>query len=116
MAYVVGNKTDLGEVSGAGFNVSAMTGDGIDRLLAGIYERLPSKDTEVGLLGHLRMVESAKEALGTLDDVTANLHDDPAEVISQKIGIATNHLNALIGTVGTDDVLDAVFGNFCLGK
>ena len=40
----------------------------------------------------------------------------PASVAATHIHEATEALSTLIGTVKTDDILDVVFRNFCVGK
>ena len=40
----------------------------------------------------------------------------PAEIAVTHLQDAAHHLEALIGQVPTESVLDAVFGAFCVGK
>ena len=38
------------------------------------------------------------------------------ELVAAEIRHALDHLGCVVGTVYTDDILDVVFGQFCIGK
>jgi tRNA modification GTPase len=40
----------------------------------------------------------------------------PPELVAVDVMIAADALGAITGTVGAEDVLDAVFRQFCIGK
>ncbi|MBF8247098.1 MAG: tRNA uridine-5-carboxymethylaminomethyl(34) synthesis GTPase MnmE [Rickettsia sp.] len=43
-------------------------------------------------------------------------HQDDLVLISEKIRIAKNHLSGIIGDITTEDILEKIFYNFCIGK
>lgn len=94
--------------------VSAMTGEGMDGLLA-------------DLVGHARSVlpvpgEAALNARqhGLMTDVAdamgrAARRADPL-LAAEELRVARLALDRLVGRTGTEDMLDALFGRFCIGK
>jgi tRNA modification GTPase len=57
-----------------------------------------------------RMVQSLEEA------EKASKNGLSAEFVSVDVRLALNHLGALVGEVVTDDVLEVLFSQFCIGK
>ena len=43
-------------------------------------------------------------------------HDVPLDIISMDIQEAIEALGEITGEVTTDDILDRIFGTFCVGK
>ncbi len=122
---MVATKADLGAESeqlATDATVSAHTGDGLRGLLATIERRiaeqhgLPSADTP-GLTRarHQAAVAAARAEMGAFAEAWA---EDllPAPVAATHVRAAADALGELIGTVQGDDVLDAVFRRFCVGK
>jgi tRNA modification GTPase len=107
-------KSDLSHEPAAGIPVSAVTRAGVDALLARIAELaralLPGEDalalnrrqaTALAEVGR-----ALRDAAGTPDLVLAADHFRGAR----------NALDRLTGRAGVEDMLDALFGRFCLGK
>ncbi len=44
------------------------------------------------------------------------LGQDSPELLAEELGFIVRQLDGLIGRVGVEDVLDAVFSRFCIGK
>ncbi len=121
-AIVVVNKTDLADriperigETPVDFAVSVRTGDGIDALLSELEARV--KDL---LSGHDGLVptrarhrEALAEASEALDRaVSATL----PELAAEDIRLAVRALGRITGRVDIDEMLDAVFRDFCIGK
>ena len=65
----------------------------------------------------LRASDSLKDANNALNRaLKANQHQLGEELVAAEIRQALNELGAVVGTVYTDDILDLVFGRFCIGK
>jgi tRNA modification GTPase len=100
--------------SAAQLHVSARTGEGMDRLIAAIGEEARSllpKDGEVALNRRQRgaLVEAATavgEAGGQPDILIA----------AENLRRARTALDRVTGRAGMEDMLDALFGRFCIGK
>ncbi len=100
--------------------VSAKTGEGVDALLrAARRELLPAAGDIIAEapLTRLRQVEAARradEALGrAADAVRGGL---PAECVAADAREAAQSLAELTGEIAPDEVLDTIFGSFCIGK
>ena len=126
--WVVRNKIDLeesGEVAGitpeakAGtdFEISASRGDGvaelIEALLAFARDYFGSK--EDGLIGRHRQRELLRETVASLQRSVAVVAQGE-ELAAEELRAAVNSLGRLLGRVDVEDVLDAIFREFCVGK
>ena len=112
---VVWSKSDLG-YGAADIQVSTASGLGLDELLAMIEHRLTGSMDEFGLLGHLRQREAVTGTVDLLILALDEMDSAPVEVLAQTLTRASAFLERLTGRIGTEDMLDAVFSSFCLGK
>jgi tRNA modification GTPase len=113
-AILVGAKADLGGVDATvEIAVSAQTGENIDALLRMLIQRsaylLPA-ESEVALNARHRAILA--EALGSLTDAASH---DPL-VAAESLRQVRNALDRITGRAGVEDMLDALFGRFCIGK
>lgn len=121
----VWNKTDIGnkisKVSkdGDDIYISASTGEGLRALEDKIVERVKplvedghlSHVTTKRQLEHLKIVQQhLKKALEAIKS------GYPVDIVSIDIRNALSELDRLLGTNFTDDLLDNIFANFCVGK
>lgn len=116
-AIAVFTKTDRGTRAPSGFiGISAATGAGMDDLLAalsGRAERLGGREPA--------LVTRARQRLG-LERAELHLSNalgvfgDHEELRAEEVRLAIRALDAVIGRVDVEDVLDALFGGFCIGK
>jgi len=116
------NKTDLKkpENQTAGVSISALTGDGIDEMMKLLKEKAfgshtyTEKSAVVSNLRHYNALKKAKESLGlALESVDKKMS---GEFIAADLRNAENQLGEIIGKVTTDDILNNIFSNFCIGK
>jgi tRNA modification GTPase len=125
MRIVVANKSDLApawEADCAGtrvVEVSARTGDGVDRLRAALLQAAtqqePSRDTPaVTNLRHVQLLERALEAVSRAG--TAARLGVPEEFVLADVHDARAPLEEVTGARTPDDVLNAIFQKFCIGK
>jgi tRNA modification GTPase len=99
---------------------SALTGEGIDQLRAGILAELSGDSAgqhEVGFLTNVRhqsLVEQSLASLGAAQQaVTAGM---PHEMIMIDLYGALRPLDAITGETTADDILNLIFSRFCIGK
>jgi len=92
--------------------VSALTGEGVSRLLARVGAELRGRVGDGGLAAHERQVHALAEAMAVLDVPEIN----PAELVAEHVRSAAQALARLMGIVEVDDYLDVVFSRFCIGK
>ena len=99
--------------------VSAATGDGLLDLRTKIAERLDSGSGDSDLIGSTgaRCRDSLGSAIQSLqaarDAAVTRLGD---EIIAIELRSALEDIGTILGTVYTDDILDHIFSNFCIGK
>ena len=117
-ALLVLNKTDLCAAppeAGAAVAVSVKTGDGMDALIARLRDAVAER-TATGAaavptrLRHRLALEDCLAALGRAQGQAV------AELRAEDLRAAAAALGRLTGRVGVDDVLDAIFRDFCIGK
>jgi tRNA modification GTPase len=110
---------DVGDL--ATLTLSAATGDGLPELRALLLSRAfggilgePGEAPLVTRERHTRALRTAcAEVDGFLDAMDGGV---PMEFAATHVRAAIGALEDLIGTVSVDDVLDRVFGDFCVGK
>jgi tRNA modification GTPase len=107
-------KADLG-VAGDGLAVSAATGLGMDALRAALTEAaLRLTDLRGGAaLARPRQIACVRETQAAL---TRALKIGEPELRGEELRIAAAALGRLVGAMGVEEVLDAVFSGFCIGK
>jgi tRNA modification GTPase len=112
-AILIAPKSDLG-CEGPGLAVSVVTGSGIDPLRTAILTRARALLPKPGSLA----LNARHRAI--LRDVHCELCAAAATrdglIIAEHLRQARNRLDALTGRSGVEDMLDALFGAFCIGK
>jgi tRNA modification GTPase len=63
---------------------------------------------------HQDALRRGREA--TLNSITALRDDHGLEIVALELRIATNAIGEVVGKTTTEDLLDAIFSQFCLGK
>ena len=115
-SIVIRAKADLDDSSdlGDGQAVSVVTGLGLPELIDTLIERgrgiLPPVD-RIGF--NRRQKQCALEAASCLDQV-----DTRSELLiaAENLRLARSALDRLVGRDSTEEMLDALFGQFCIGK
>ncbi len=123
---LIWNKIDLPHVALSDFGfeysvpISAKTADGLDALRGTIDQFIwrkgsPGKeDVVITKLRHKQALDQASEFLETL---IAGLKDGvSAEFLSSDMHATLSELGTIIGTNITEDILNAIFSKFCIGK
>jgi tRNA modification GTPase len=93
--------------------VSAVTGEGIDELLRGLAVKA---ETELAGGNSLVARERQREALAAAETALADLSGKPDEVAADLLRSASEAIGRLTGAVDVEEVLDRLFGEFCIGK
>ena len=123
-SLVVGNKCDLGGLSAAGIPacaaVSALTGEGIERLRELILESIAPKgvfEQETGFITSVRHEQLLRESAGYLEKARAAVESAiPHEMLLLDFYAALRPIDALTGATTADDILNRIFSTFCIGK
>jgi tRNA modification GTPase len=116
----VWNKADLCEVPAPRVGISALTGRGLEGL-KGMVLRALLGDLEGVVEGEVisterqrALLEEASRAAGAA--AAAALEERPSELWAADLRVAAARLAALSGEGVGEDVLDALFARFCIGK
>src|SRR5262245_3261063 len=97
--------------------VSAMTGEGIDRLIAGIHERLARRlGEEPALITRARHRDAVAACHKEVAAAGAMLATGRLELVAEHLRQAARAVERLLGRIDTEAVLDVVFREFCVGK
>lgn len=120
---VVGTKCDLGhahQIAGGVVVCSSHTGKGLEALAQAVATQLsvsPSRSGDAVASTAVRCTESlrgAQRALQSALDLVAAAAGE--ELVAAELRIALHDLGQVVGAVYTDDILDRIFGQFCIGK
>lgn len=112
------SKADLGGAEGAGLAVSARTGAGIAEMLDEVWRRAESAagnatDMIPSQARHVELIERARAAIvSALDGRNSRYLEENAEELRQ----AADSLGRIAGRIDVEDMLDAIFSHFCIGK
>jgi tRNA modification GTPase len=99
---------------------SAVTGVGIDELRAEILEQIggdTAAQHESGYLTNARHHGLVNDSLRALDAAKQAVHDRiPHEMLLLDLYSALKPLDGITGATTADDILNLIFGTFCIGK
>jgi tRNA modification GTPase len=99
------------------FYLSASTGAGLDSFLAQFGQYLANYfGSEPALVSRERHRKALEAAVGSLDLALKEGAEGREDIIAEELRAAANSLGRLIGRVDVEDVLDAIFRDFCIGK
>jgi tRNA modification GTPase len=101
-------------------DVSCLNGQGIEALKDAIKNLVWAGKIEAGML-QVMINSRHQEALGrareaTLRTIEALRADASLELVALDLRIAVNAVGEIVGKTTTDDLLDSIFSQFCLGK
>jgi tRNA modification GTPase len=124
-SWTVRNKIDLGAGSaglgqgqgGTDFEISARRGDGIGELVAALVSFAQNYfgSREGGLIARERQRKLVEQAAASLQRSIAVISEGE-ELAAEELRVAAHALGRLLGRVDVEDVLDAIFRDFCIGK
>ncbi|MBX7536568.1 tRNA uridine-5-carboxymethylaminomethyl(34) synthesis GTPase MnmE [Qipengyuania sp. GH1] len=96
------------------FVVSSVTGSGIDNLISALVDRardlLPQPGTATLNARQTAGLSDAHNALASLEGLTDAL------IVGEYLRLARLGLDRILGRNSTEDMLDSLFGRFCIGK
>jgi tRNA modification GTPase len=100
-----------------GFEISAIVGTGVDRLVAALadFARDALGSGEPVLVTRQRHRVNLQEALDALRRGVA-VEGAQEELVAEELRLAARALGRLTGRVDVEDILDVIFRDFCIGK
>ena len=105
------------EAARCDLTLSAATGEGMDRLHGMIVEMartLLPREGEAAL--RRRQRDALAEAKGWLAIEAGSREAGDLILIAERLRLASGALDRITGRAGVEDMLDALFGRFCIGK
>lgn len=112
-ALIVAAKADLG-LSREGLSVSVITNEGIEALKQAILARTKTLLPKPGALALNARHRAILAEVRT--ELSAALASDDLLITAEHLRLARTRLDAITGKSGVEDMLDALFGAFCIGK
>ncbi len=111
----VHSKSDVTPPPAGGLGVSGLTGAGVEAVRARIVELLEPGASSIGFASerHLEAFERAQQAL---ERAQAAFGVAALEVVAGEVGLAVAALGDITGESASQDLLDAIFRRFCIGK
>jgi tRNA modification GTPase len=124
---LVGNKADKSDVENLKklfadkdpIFISASNKWNIDKLTDKLYSFVNTGIIQSGqvVVTNVRHYEALKEASQSLSNVTSGVSSGiTGDFLAIDIRRALHHLGEITGTISTDDLLENIFRNFCIGK
>lgn len=112
----VATKSDLRPGSGTSLQISARTGEGLEALLSLVAARAKERlgDGGSALVIRDRHRSALAEARACL--AAAAAPGRPLELVAEDLRRAGTALARIVGAIDVEDVLEAVFSRFCIGK
>ncbi len=91
--------------------------DRLERAVEALLGKRGENGPEGVAISRERHREALARALEALESARqAALSSMPPEIVAVDVGLAAEALASITGAVTTEDVLDAVFREFCIGK
>ena len=119
---LIGNKTDLvadkSEEVGNAIYISAKRGENINLLLNEIDSFVIENGIrDITLLTNERHQALLNGILTSIERTENGLRQQlPTDLVAEDVRMALHDLGELTGTVSSDDILNNIFGKFCIGK
>jgi tRNA modification GTPase len=101
-------------------HISATSGDGLEELKEAIFNSCLKgwKEEREGVvvtnLRHKTSIENALESLHRASQVLTE--NQPVEIIAIELRQSLDKLGEIVGAVTTEDILNRIFSDFCIGK
>ncbi len=120
---IIANKIDqpaAGEIDFDCISTSATEGTGIEELKDAIRATVWAGEIRADMLPAMinaRHQDALRRArAGLANSITGMQTDSTLEIIAMDLRIGTNAIGEVVGQTATEDLLDQIFGQFCIGK
>jgi len=121
----VANKCDLGSHPGFGddagwIRVSCRTGEGLEGLRGAMTDALGQSGAAMHaeeIAVSARHQDALRRATGAMSNALLSLREArPLDLAAADLRVAFNAVGEIVGRTTTEDLLDRIFGTFCIGK
>ena len=111
---------DAATQTGEALRISVQAGTGIEQLATAIQRALAEKTSarsELLFTTAARCRDTLRQAAAAIDAAIASTEAAVGdEIIALELRDALHQIGVILGEVYTDDILDHIFSNFCIGK
>jgi tRNA modification GTPase len=106
------------DTNGHTFNVSSLTGEGFESLLDGLARHAEAflGAGEPALVTRERQRKALESVLAALKRAQSENAAQYMELLAEELRAAAQALGRLTGRVDVEDILEAIFRDFCIGK
>ena len=101
------------------FELSAVTGEGLEAFVTALTDEAATQlggGGESVVITRARHRRALQDALDALRRATASGDSGRDEIVAEELRLAAAALGRLTGRIDVEDVLDAIFRDFCIGK
>ncbi len=117
---MTGASTPLSNLDVADVIISVKDGKGMEELLELLKEKSLGSNSfteKSAVINNVRHYDALSKAIGDLEEGKNSLNSGlSGEFVSVNLRAAEDSLGEIIGKVTTDDILNNIFDNFCIGK
>ncbi|MDX1782257.1 MAG: tRNA uridine-5-carboxymethylaminomethyl(34) synthesis GTPase MnmE [Thalassovita sp.] len=98
--------------------VSGVSGEGVANLIDQVTERLSQRTANIGIATRERHRVSMQNAVAALLEAKrlVAMGEDMTDIAAEEMRTAIRALDALVGRIDVENLLDEIFASFCLGK
>ncbi|UYV37314.1 tRNA uridine-5-carboxymethylaminomethyl(34) synthesis GTPase MnmE [Rhodobacteraceae bacterium D3-12] len=98
--------------------ISGKTGQGVAELVESLRKRLETRVANIGIATRERHKLSMEHAVSALHraDQMLDLGPEHTDIAAEELRSAVRALDALVGRVDVENILDEIFASFCIGK
>ncbi|MDD3803415.1 MAG: tRNA uridine-5-carboxymethylaminomethyl(34) synthesis GTPase MnmE [bacterium] len=110
-----GSKSDIKSKETKDLEISALTGEGMKDLKKRIAEELSlSERSEISVNERqMNLIERINERMDGILKIGKTIQP---EILDEKINVMMDEIKELTGETSSEDVLESIFKNFCIGK
>jgi tRNA modification GTPase len=98
--------------------ISAKKGENIKAIIDLLCDYVKSQDIDSRtIVTNVRHVEAMREALAAIQSACKGFEDGiPTDLVAIDVHQASYSLGSIIGEISNNELLDSIFGHFCIGK
>ncbi|KAA9006826.1 tRNA uridine-5-carboxymethylaminomethyl(34) synthesis GTPase MnmE [Histidinibacterium aquaticum] len=100
------------------FSISAVSGDGLDELVAEVARRLEPLSLGSGVAMRERHRLGMQRAVEAIEEIRERIDELPIapDLLAERVREALRAVDELVGRVDVEHLLDEIFSSFCIGK
>lgn len=99
--------------------ISVKTGEGFDEVKSKIIDYISKSfiDIKHSFIADLRIIGLLEKALTVIINIEKlMINKEPVEIIVSELQAVIEYLSDIVGEITPDEVLNSIFGRFCIGK